>query len=210
MNEKFFDLKKDKQDRIINAALKIFALHGYRQANTDDMVREAAISKGLLFHYFASKEGLFGFICDYSIKYTKMEIGTVVCRTETDYFEICKQLELAKYRIMRQFPYMILFMENSSCDRTAELPQEERKQLGTVFTRFSEEADYSAYCSEEDFCRLHNIVGYTLAGSLRKWSSEKGIQPEKIAEENAAYLSMLQEMTSIYSSYKLHPQDNHP
>ena len=26
MNEKFFDLKKEKQDRMINAALKVFAL----------------------------------------------------------------------------------------------------------------------------------------------------------------------------------------
>ena len=53
MNEKFFDLKKEKQDRMINAALKVFALNGYRHASTDDIVREAAISKGLLFHYFA-------------------------------------------------------------------------------------------------------------------------------------------------------------
>ena len=47
MNEKFFDLKKEKQDRMINAALKVFALHGYRHACTDDIVKEAAISKGL-------------------------------------------------------------------------------------------------------------------------------------------------------------------
>ena len=41
MNEKFFDLKKEKQDRMINAALKVFALNGYRHASTDDIVREA-------------------------------------------------------------------------------------------------------------------------------------------------------------------------
>ena len=45
MNGKFFDLKKEKQDRMINAALKTFALHGYRHASTDDIVREASISK---------------------------------------------------------------------------------------------------------------------------------------------------------------------
>ena len=44
MNEKFFDLKKEKQDRMINAALKVFALNGYRHASTDDIVREAAIT----------------------------------------------------------------------------------------------------------------------------------------------------------------------
>ena len=37
MNEKFFDLKKEKQDRMINAALKVFALNGYRHASTDDI-----------------------------------------------------------------------------------------------------------------------------------------------------------------------------
>lgn len=61
MNDKFFDVKKEKQDRIINASLKMFALNGYRHASTDDMVREAAISKGLLFHYFGSKLGLYVF-----------------------------------------------------------------------------------------------------------------------------------------------------
>ena len=49
MNSKFFDIKKEKQDRIINAALKIFAMQGYRHGSTDDIVKEAAISKGLLY-----------------------------------------------------------------------------------------------------------------------------------------------------------------
>ena len=46
MNEKFFDLKKEKRDRIINAGLKIFALNGYRHASTDEIVAEARISEG--------------------------------------------------------------------------------------------------------------------------------------------------------------------
>ena len=47
------NLKKEKQDRMINAALKVFAMNGYQKASTDDIVKEAGISKGLLFHYFA-------------------------------------------------------------------------------------------------------------------------------------------------------------
>ena len=66
MNSKFFDLKKEKQDRMINAALKVFALQGYRHGSTDDIVREAAVSKGLLFHYFGSKLGVYCFIYDYN------------------------------------------------------------------------------------------------------------------------------------------------
>ena len=78
MNEKFFDLKKEKQDRMINAALKLFAENGYRRASTDEMVKEAGISKGLLFHYFTSKAGLYEFICDYSVKFVIMEMSSTV------------------------------------------------------------------------------------------------------------------------------------
>ena len=75
MNEKFFDLKKEKQDRMINASLKIFAMKGYEHASTDDIVREAGISKGLLFHYFINKIGLYSFIYDYSVKYLMLELS---------------------------------------------------------------------------------------------------------------------------------------
>ena len=59
---------------MINAALKVFALQGYRHASTDDIVREAAISKGLLFHYFVNKIGVYDFIYDYSVKYMRLEL----------------------------------------------------------------------------------------------------------------------------------------
>ena len=88
MNGKFFDLKKEKQDRMINAALKVFALHGYRRASTDDIVKEAGISKGLLFHYFESKIGVYNFIYDYSVRYMSLELKSSVSSSEKNLFEI--------------------------------------------------------------------------------------------------------------------------
>ena len=96
MNSKFFDLKKEKQDRMINAALKIFAIRGYRHASTDDIVREAAVSKGLLFHYFESKLGVYTFIYDYSVRYMILELRSTVDPGEKDLFEVMKQIELAR------------------------------------------------------------------------------------------------------------------
>ena len=93
MNDKFFDLKREKQDRIINAGLKIFARYGYRHAATDEIVREAGISKGLLFHYFTNKVGIYVFLMDYSVRYLLLELSRNVKETETDFFEICKQIE---------------------------------------------------------------------------------------------------------------------
>ena len=58
VNEKFWDLKKSKQDNMINGSLKVFAAGGFRHASTDEIVAEAEVSKGLLFHYFYSKAGV--------------------------------------------------------------------------------------------------------------------------------------------------------
>ena len=57
MNEKFFDLAREKQDRMINGAIEVFAKNGYKHASTDDMVKTVGVSKGLWFHYFGSKVG---------------------------------------------------------------------------------------------------------------------------------------------------------
>lgn len=61
MFAKFLSLDKEKQDRIINAAMKEFAQKGYDKASTNEMVKEAGISKGLLFHYFQNKKQLYFF-----------------------------------------------------------------------------------------------------------------------------------------------------
>ena len=113
MNGKFFDLKKEKQDRMINAALKVFALQGYRHASTDEIVREAGISKGLLFHYFGSKLGLYTFIYDYSVRYMTLELKTTVSAEETDMFELLKQVEQAKLQALKGYPYMQQFLVRS-------------------------------------------------------------------------------------------------
>ena len=109
MNEKFFDLKRDKQDRIINAGLKVFAKHGYRHATTDDIVKEAGISKGLLFHYFTNKVGVYTFLMDYSVRFLLLELSRTVKADTTNYFELLKQMEEGKLAVLKNYPYIITY-----------------------------------------------------------------------------------------------------
>ena len=99
MNDKFFDLKKDKQDRIINAALQVFALNGYRHASTDDIVKLASISKGLLFHYFESKLGLYVFLYEYSSRFMLLEFSREIKETDNDLFLLMKKMETGRMRV---------------------------------------------------------------------------------------------------------------
>ncbi|MFB9768493.1 TetR/AcrR family transcriptional regulator [Lactiplantibacillus modestisalitolerans] len=49
----------EKVQRIMQAALHTFAHHGYQRAKTDVIAAEAAVSKGLIFHYYGNKQALY-------------------------------------------------------------------------------------------------------------------------------------------------------
>jgi TetR/AcrR family fatty acid metabolism transcriptional regulator len=46
----------DKRARILEAAIHVFARHGYHGARVSDIAREAGIAYGLVYHYFRNKE----------------------------------------------------------------------------------------------------------------------------------------------------------
>ncbi len=49
----------DRRDRIIDAAMRHFAHHGYRGGRVEDIALECGVAKGTVFLDFGSKEGLF-------------------------------------------------------------------------------------------------------------------------------------------------------
>lgn len=63
-------MAKDTKERILDAALRIFARDGYAGTNIRDIAEEVGIVKSALYRHFASKE----------------EIWTAVCRSMTVYY----------------------------------------------------------------------------------------------------------------------------
>ena len=46
----------DKRTLILDAAIRVFAEHGYHGARVADIAEDAGVAHGLLYHYFASKD----------------------------------------------------------------------------------------------------------------------------------------------------------
>jgi TetR/AcrR family fatty acid metabolism transcriptional regulator len=57
-------VKKEKEGAIFDAALRVIKQRGFHKARMADIAREAGISYGLVYHYFANKEDLFDAIAD--------------------------------------------------------------------------------------------------------------------------------------------------
>ena len=193
MNDKFFDLKKEKQDRMINGALKIFAQNGYQKASTDDIVKEAGISKGLLFHYFGSKAGLYDFVYEYSSRYLAMELKRAVSLRETDLFVLLTQVEAAKNVLFRNYPYMQKFLLTSY-----DLPDEDMKAkteeynelVKAAMDEVTGRADESRLVADVDSALLVRSMEYVTRG-LMETALNKGMDPDMVYEEAAAYYDMM-------------------
>lgn len=195
MNEKFFDLNRDKQDRMINAALRVFAQNGYRHASTDTIVKEASISKGLLFHYFTSKIGLFSFLFDYSIKYMLFEFDRLISPKETDYFKIRREMERAKLNVLRSYPYMNEFIEKSlqenQLDVIETIEVSKNNYLETL-NKYYAQGKRSDLRSDISATQLDNMIRYTVDGLTKDQIQSNSFQPDMLFEQICGYLDTLQ------------------
>ncbi|MFO7572149.1 MAG: TetR/AcrR family transcriptional regulator [Gaiellaceae bacterium] len=56
MTDRSIVTEQDKRKRILDAAIRVFAEHGYHGARVGDIAEDAGVAHGLLYHYFASKD----------------------------------------------------------------------------------------------------------------------------------------------------------
>lgn len=105
---KFMTMEEEKRERVIDAAMKEFS-KGYTAANTDVIVKEAGISKGLIFHYFGSKRGLFLFLIKYALDifFTKYE---KVISESHDFLENIRSVSILKMELSFQYPLVFGFL----------------------------------------------------------------------------------------------------
>ncbi len=198
MNEKFFDLKKEKQDRMINAALKVFSIGGYKHASTDDIVNEAGISKGLLFHYFGSKLGLYSFLYDYSVRFMKLEITSSVSSAEQDYFEIRRLIEYAKMQVLRNYPYMQRFLNRCRFEDVNEALmaiERQKNVLADIQAVLKNQSDHSLFKNEVDYEKLDPILTYTVDGLMDDHFQDGSFQPDLLYKETCSYFNMMKMLT---------------
>ena len=198
MNEKFFDLSRVKQDRMINGALEVFAKNGFKHASTDDMVKAVDVSKGLWFHYFGSKLGLYTFVYGYSVKYMILELASAVDEKEKNYFDIVKQVEYAKMRISKSYPYMTRFLEKALEETDAEIIEqtaEDRKIYQEKVTGLSKNGEIPGVADKARREKIKKIAHYTIEGIVK--DKALSAEPETVYKEIKNYLDLLRDMVEM-------------
>lgn len=142
MNDKFFNLPKEKQRQMLDAGFKVFAKNPYKKANTSEIAVAASISKGLLFHYFENKKGLYEYLFYYGTGLMTEHISEILPKDETDLFEIWLRSQRAKTELLKKHPYLMEFLMRVYYDKAPENEKNidfydhlEKKSIDVILSR---------------------------------------------------------------------------
>lgn len=109
MNDTFFKLSINKQQRIINAAYKVFSQNSYKKASMSEIAQEGDISKALLFYYFKNKKELYMHLWSYAVEMTRKATSEYHVLDTNDFFEMMYRTLSAKCSLMQKYPYIYAF-----------------------------------------------------------------------------------------------------
>lgn len=193
MNEKFFSLQKEKQNRIINAGLKVFANNGYKHATTEAITHEAGISKGLLFHYFGSKKGFYLFLYDHAINTMMERLTELHDYDKTDFFDIVTDAQLRKIDIMYEYPDLSLFVVKCYLEESPEAGTEVSKTFQELVAE-----SMQRMLERIDATKFKDTITVEQALNILTWISEgfmKGLELDTFAdieEVNCLFLEYME------------------
>lgn len=93
----------EKRKKILEAAMEEFAEKGYQAASTNQICAKAGVSKGLIFHYFGSKEKLYIAAVSYAIDFATNKVN-VEKETWKDFVEMAIWSTKQKLEFNRNYP----------------------------------------------------------------------------------------------------------
>lgn len=181
--EKFKGLDDEKQQKILDAALKEFAEHGYVKASTNRIVKNAGIGKGMLFYYFNSKQDLYEFLAEYSLDFMVERYLDKVDVAEPDFIERLKQAAQVKLAAQTENKNVFTFLGNFMLSADFKLPE----HLQQKYEKLQKMGNAMLY-EGIDVTLLRHDVDEEKAFKLIRWSIE-GYQNEilqKLKGQNMA------------------------
>jgi len=170
---KIMKLDYKKRKRIINAALEEFTL-GYAQASTDQIVQNANISKGLLFHYFGTKKKLFFFLYSYALDIIGGEFN-LTDSTSSDYIKNLWDLSLKSRQLIKKYDRIYSFLAASHLILLNEFPNNEIGEDNPVETlkkKYKSRADKNLFKDFVDANHALNIIEWTVDGYSKELSKK--------------------------------------
>ncbi|MDR7147760.1 TetR/AcrR family transcriptional regulator [Rhizobium sp. BE258] len=106
--------------QILTAAMVEFATHGLSGARVDEIAARAETNKRMIYHYFGSKDGLFGAVLEEAYA-TFQDAQNAAAADTTDPLTSLKKIVEATWAFYRDQPEFIVLMNDENVHRASHL-----------------------------------------------------------------------------------------
>lgn len=103
---------ENKQEAIIDAALRVFGTNGYKKASVSDIAKAADVSKATVFHYFGTKKSLYLYLMGMCKTLLINEISRSHNSGTTDFFDKIKAAAEIKISVLKKHTAIFTFLNS--------------------------------------------------------------------------------------------------
>ena len=194
--EKFFSLPIEKQNSIIDAALKAFSAKGYKKASASDIANTAGISKAMIFHYFGSKKALYLYLIEFCGATFMKELGEKLDNTVTDFFDRMKMISNIKISLLKEHPAILSFLSGIYFEKDEEV----KGDVKTILSKGDNVRDKFAF-GGIDTSKFKDNINPELVMKMLYWIGE-GYAARSSYQSEIDYDVLLKEMDDCLNLLK--------
>ncbi|PID82544.1 MAG: TetR family transcriptional regulator [Clostridiales bacterium] len=187
-------MKDSKVNKIISSAIKQFSKYGYKKTSIDSIVKDAGVSKGLLFYHFKSKKELYLYLFKYVIEIYTEGVINKFDRSVTDFIEMLRESTKIKLELDLEYPYTIDFYISVVQD------EDKPEEIDEILSEAKELANYELYehiLRKTDISKFKEGIDAATAIKVASWvatgffSEEKILNLDRIEEKMEEYENLL-------------------
>ncbi len=192
----------EKRMALINAAMKEFGTNSFEKASTNVIVKEAGISKGLLYHYFTNKQAIYDYMVNFLLNRTMKDVLDHVDFENGDLLARIAGVTEYKLKLFLKYPGLLEFSKGLYASKTFdELKKIAEDMVPNFYQRFYQEnVDYGLFKEGVEIQRALNITQWTVEkfaeSMLVVWRSTGKLDVDHFKKELEQYLDMLK--TNFY------------
>ncbi|WP_188455914.1 TetR/AcrR family transcriptional regulator [Virgibacillus oceani] len=168
ITQTFKNLDENKQQRILNAALKEFAENGYERASTNQIVKSAGIGKGMLFYYFTNKKELYHYLIDYALDIVMYKYLNMIDIDDPDMIERMKKAGQIKMKCFAENAEVFYFAGTFLLEDELDLPLPLKRKFEELYARghsiIYENIDKTMFRDDADVDKIFQIIRWSMEG----------------------------------------------
>ena len=161
------------KNELIKAGFKAFAKQDFKKVSTNEIVKAANVSKGLLFHYFDNKESFYFTLYEMAWQVVHRDIFMAFPFENRDLFERLKYLIITKSTSLQNHKVIAMFLKRVHMN-TDENFIAKRLKIYNNFTiknykRLFENIDETKFRNAEYLDEIYKIVTWTFNRITSEW-----------------------------------------